>query len=120
MSNLVHFPKRLPDKGRIFSGQNNKRSKQLFFTQEEFRSLLAEYSNHVATGEWKDYAIDCLADKACFSIYRHSHEAPIFQISKRKNGKHMEFSLITQHRTIKRSRDVSVIINLLKTPFKLI
>ncbi|MTI10018.1 DUF2794 domain-containing protein [Curvivirga aplysinae] len=120
MSNLIDLSKKFPETKRTFSGQSKRNPKQIFFTQEEFRKILATYSDHVAKGEWKDYAIDCNSDKACFSIFRHSYENPIFQISKRKNSKYWEYALNTQHRTIKRSRELSTILNLLKDPLKLV
>ena len=120
MSNLIHLPKKQSETPRSYSGQKKRSPKHIFFTQDEFRNILAIYSEQVAKGEWKDYAIDSNSEKACFSIYRHSYERPIFQISKRRNGKFWEFALNTQQRTIKRSRELSTILKLLKEPLKLI
>jgi hypothetical protein len=36
----------------------------------------------VAAGEWRDYAIDALSDRAVFSVYRRSSEAPLYRIEK--------------------------------------
>ena len=36
----------------------------------------------VADGEWRDYAIDFLKDRAVFSIFRRSSEVPIYRIEK--------------------------------------
>jgi hypothetical protein len=36
----------------------------------------------VATGEWRDYAIDFLKDRAVFSVFRRSSEVPIYRIEK--------------------------------------
>jgi hypothetical protein len=44
--------------------------------------ILNVYGRRVAAGEWRDYAIDALADRAVFSIYRHASEAPIYRIEK--------------------------------------
>jgi hypothetical protein len=36
----------------------------------------------VASGEWRDYAIDFLDDRAVFSIFRHTGEVPLYQVEK--------------------------------------
>jgi len=36
----------------------------------------------VARGEWRDYALDLMRDKAVFSIFRRACEAPIYRIEK--------------------------------------
>ena len=36
----------------------------------------------VAANEWRDYAIDHLADRAVFSVFRRTSETPLFQIVK--------------------------------------
>lgn len=36
----------------------------------------------VATGEWRDYAIDFRPGMAIFSIFRHTAEQPLFAIAK--------------------------------------
>jgi len=36
----------------------------------------------VAAGEWRDYAIDFLKDRAVFSIFRHASQVPIYRVEK--------------------------------------
>ena len=36
----------------------------------------------VAIGEWRDYAIDFMKDRAVFSIFRRTSEVPIYRIEK--------------------------------------
>ena len=36
----------------------------------------------MAAGEWRDYAIDFLKDRAVFSVFRRSSEMPIYRIEK--------------------------------------
>src|SRR5215470_1738955 len=40
------------------------------------------YGRKVAAGEWRDYAIDFLKDRAVFSVFRRSSEVPIYRIEK--------------------------------------
>src|SRR6266702_3594943 len=41
-----------------------------------------EHRMHVAAGEWRDYAIDFLKDRAVFSVFRRASEVPIYRIEK--------------------------------------
>jgi hypothetical protein len=36
----------------------------------------------VADGEWRDYSIDFLRDRAVFSVFRRASEVPIYRIEK--------------------------------------
>ncbi len=54
-----------------------------FFSRTELNLLLSLYSRRVMSGEWRDYAIDQRAGMAVFSVYRHSHDQPLFTIAKR-------------------------------------
>lgn len=40
----------------------------------------------VASGEWRDYAIDFRPGMAIFSIFRHTAEQPLFSIAKVPGG----------------------------------
>ena len=61
-----------------------KLRRQLYFSRPELSQILAAYSARVAAGEWRDYAIDHLAGSATFSIFRHTHENPLFVIEKKQ------------------------------------
>ena len=55
---------------------------QVTFDRRELSELLNLYGRMVAAGEWRDYAIDFLKDKAQFSVYRRSSEVPLYRIVK--------------------------------------
>lgn len=52
------------------------------FHRRELDQILRVYGHRVAAGEWRDYAIDHLKDRAVFSIFRRSSEMPLFRIEK--------------------------------------
>ena len=52
------------------------------FDQRELSRLLNLDSLRVASGEWRDYAIDFRPGMAVFSIFRHTAEQPLFAIAK--------------------------------------
>lgn len=68
------------------------------FDRHELSEILKVYGRMVAAGEWRDYAIDHLADRAVFSIFRRSSEIPLYRVEKnpklaRKQG---AYSVIAQ------------------------
>lgn len=52
------------------------------FERRELDQILRLYGRMVAAGEWRDYAIDHLRDRAVFSVFRRTSETPLFQIAK--------------------------------------
>jgi hypothetical protein len=70
---------------------------QVTFTRRELNSILDLYGRKVAAGEWRDYAIEFLKDRAVFSVFRRTSETPLYRIEKdpklaRKQG---AFSVIS-------------------------
>ena len=60
------------------------------FERLELSRILAVYGRMVAAGEWRDYALDFLADTAVFSIFRHSSEMALYRIEKRPRARHRQ------------------------------
>lgn len=56
------------------------------FDRKELSRLLNLYSMRVASGEWRDYAIDFRPGMAVFSIFRHTAEQPLYAIAKVPGG----------------------------------
>jgi hypothetical protein len=52
------------------------------FSRQELTQILNVYGRKVASGEWRDYAIDSLKEKAVFSVFRRSTECPLYRIEK--------------------------------------
>jgi hypothetical protein len=52
------------------------------FDRRELNRILVLYGRMVAAGEWRDYAIDFLKDRAVFSVFRRASEVPIYRIEK--------------------------------------
>jgi hypothetical protein len=55
---------------------------QVTFSRRELDRILRLYGRKVAAGEWRDYAVDFLKDRAVFSVFRRSAEVPIYRIEK--------------------------------------
>ncbi len=52
------------------------------FSRSELTQILNVYGRKVASGEWRDYAIDMLKEKAVFSVFRRASETPLYRIEK--------------------------------------
>ena len=52
------------------------------FNRSELTQILNVYGRKVASGEWRDYAIDMLKEKAVFSVFRRASETPLYRIEK--------------------------------------
>ena len=90
-----------------------KLRKLLFFNRTELGQILATYSSRVACGEWRDYAIDHLPGAAAFSIFRHTHETPLYVIEKQQRHpkESARFILRDRQKTLMKASSISDIIS---------
>lgn len=63
-------------------GASHGSAQSVTFNRLELNRILNLYGRMVADGEWRDYAIDFLKDRAVFSIFRRASETPIYRIEK--------------------------------------
>ncbi|HEY6257767.1 MAG TPA: DUF2794 domain-containing protein [Xanthobacteraceae bacterium] len=61
---------------------NQASANQVTFSRAELSRLFGLYGRKVAAGEWRDYAIDFLKDRAVFSVFRRACEVPLYRIEK--------------------------------------
>ena len=61
---------------------SDRRGEQIAFDRKELNIILGIYGRQVASGEWRDYALDFGRDKAVFSIFRRASEVPLYRIVK--------------------------------------
>jgi hypothetical protein len=60
----------------------NQLPSRVTFNRLELNRILNLYGRMVAAGEWRDYAIDFLRERAVFSVFRRASEVPIYRIEK--------------------------------------
>ena len=87
------------------------------FNRKELFQILNVYGRFVASGEWRDYAIDQLSDRAEFSIYRRTNELALYRIIKNPKlaCKQGAFSIVTQTGLIlKRGRELAQVLRILE------
>lgn len=93
------------------------------FHRLELDMILRLYGRMVAAGEWRDYAIDHLKDRALFSVFRRTSETPLFQIIKtpalaRKQG---AFSVVGANGVIlKRGHELQRVLAVFNSKLKLV
>jgi Protein of unknown function (DUF2794) len=68
--------------GEVQSGPTLAPAGRVTFNRRELDRIFDLYGRKVAAGEWRDYAIDFLKDRAVFSVFRRSSEVPIYRIEK--------------------------------------
>ena len=96
--------------------------KEIRFDRAELSMILGLYGRHVASGEWRDYALDFGRETASFSVFRRSSEQPLYRIVKnplltRKNGL---YSVVAQGGLImKRGNDLMLVLRVLEKRPKL-
>lgn len=91
--------------------------KRVFFARPELDHILSIYGRMVAAGEWRDYAMDALPDRAVFSVYRRASEAPLYQIEKcpelaRRQGAFCVRA--ADGRLLKRGHDLEAVLRILE------
>lgn len=93
------------------------------FHRKELDQILRLYGHMVAAGEWRDYAIDHLKDRAVFSVFRRTSEVPLFQIVKspalaRRQG---AFSVVAASgRILKRGHELARVLTVFEPALKVV
>ena len=93
------------------------------FDRHELNQILRVYGRKVAEGEWRDYAIDHLREKAIFSIFRRTSEVPVYQVVKqpklaRRQGAYAIIAATGQ--ILKRGHDLGNVLRFIDRPLKLV
>lgn len=105
------------------SRQTQAIPEEVRFDRRELDQILRVYSMMVGAGEWRDYALDHLKDKAVFSVFRRSSEMPLYRIEKnpklaRRQG---AFSVVNASGMIlKRGHDLAQVLRVFDKPLKVV
>ncbi|XUY26640.1 DUF2794 domain-containing protein [Agrobacterium sp. rho-8.1] len=93
------------------------------FHRRELDAILRVYGQMVGEGEWRDYAIDHLKEKAVFSVFKRSGEMPLFRIEKNPKlaAKQGAYSVINvDGRILKRGHELAQVLKVFEKVVKLI
>jgi hypothetical protein len=86
------------------------------FDRRELMQILSVYGRKVGAGEWRDYAMDFLKDRALFSIYARVSERPLFVVEKnpKLRNRQGQFTVTNQQgRILKRGHDLAQVLRVL-------
>ncbi len=86
------------------------------FDRRELATILNVYGRKVGQGEWRDYAMDFLRDRAVFSIYARVSERPLFIVEKtpRMRNKQGQYTVTNQQgRILKRGHELTLVLRVL-------
>jgi len=87
------------------------------FDRHELNAILNLYGRKVADGEWRDYAMDFLRDRAMFSIYKRASERPLYVVEKqpRLRNKQGQYMVLSQEgRVLKRGHELTNVLRVLE------
>ena len=92
-------------------------AEQVSFDRRELGVILSLYGRMVAAGEWRDYGISCLKDRAVFSVFRRTAETPLYRIEKSPRLRHRQgqYSVIAMEgQILKRGHDLPSVLRVLE------
>lgn len=93
------------------------------FNRMELQVILSLYGRMVAQGEWRDYAIDHLRERAVFSVFRRTSENPLYRIEKQPKlaARQGQYAIVAQGGLIlKRGNDLARVIAVVEKRPKLV
>ena len=86
------------------------------FDRKELALILNVYGRKVGQGEWRDYAMDFLRERAVFSIYARVSERPLFIVEKtpKLRNRQGQYAVTNQQgRILKRGHDLALVLRVL-------
>lgn len=92
----------------------------VYFDRGELAQLLGLYFDRVASGEWRDYAIDHGVGIAMFSVFRHSQDGPLYGIAKVMGMQEPEYCVYEGRHRVRRGRTLSEVLDLFERRLKLV
>jgi Protein of unknown function (DUF2794) len=111
-----------PTADRLFRLADYQTKRKIaYFNRPELDKLLQLYSRHVARGEWRDYAIDHVAGRAMFSVFRHTHETPLYAIVKYAGGQRpAEYVVLSGRERLAAGRNLDDVLSLFQKRLTLV
>ena len=98
------------------SAQPSKVPAIVAFDRRELALILSVYGRKVSSGDWRDYAMDFLRDRAVFSVYARVSERPLYLIEKtpRLRNRQGQYAVTNQQgRILKRGHELSQVLRVL-------
>ena len=110
-------PLSLVHAGEPVANSSSKIPAIVAFDRKELALILTVYGRKVGQGEWRDYAMDFLKDRALFSIYKRASERPLYVIEKNpklRNRQGQYMVTIEDGRVLKRGHELDNVLRVLE------
>lgn len=117
---LIDFP---PSSGNSRTVPSQRTHPAVSFDRRELSAILNLYGRKVASGEWRDYAMDFLRERALFSIYKRASERPLYIIEKNPRLRHRQGQYVVMSqdgRVLRRGHDLSAVLRVLEPKLALV
>lgn len=109
--------RRVTDTIPILLARVQRAPQRVFFDRQELFVILHVYGRMVQAGEWRDYAIDGLKDRAIFSAFRRASEMPAYSIMKQPGlaGRQGQYAVTgSGGQILKRGRELPQVLRVLE------
>jgi hypothetical protein len=96
---------------------------RISFDRRELREIFNLYGRKVVGGEWRDYAIDFLKDRAVFSVFRRACEMPLYRIVKDPGLARLQGAyavVAASGLVLKRGHELRNVLRILDKPLRLV
>ncbi|MFX3680860.1 DUF2794 domain-containing protein [Oceaniradius stylonematis] len=103
--------------------RRQRQQDEVRFERRELDQILRVYSFMVAGGEWRDYGISHLKDRAVFAVFRRTSEMPLYRIEKnprlaRRQGAYAVIN--ASGMVLKRGHDLAQVLRLFDKQIRLV
>lgn len=91
------------------------------FDRKELSTILSLYGRMVASGDWRDYAMDFQPEAAVFSVFRRAAEVPLYRIEKRpalRSRQGMYAVRAGEGQVLRRGHDLAAALRVLEKPLR--
>ena len=118
------LPLIFPPAGAVTGGPHGtKPAPVTSFDRKELNTILNLYGRKVAAGEWRDYALDFLRERAVFSVFARASERPLYMIEKTpklrmKQGQYMVSG--QDGRILRRGHELTTVLRVLEPKLALV
>ncbi len=96
--------------------------RSVFFDRSDLNRLLSLYSQYVAKGIWKDYAMSASEGMATFSVFRRASDGPVYTVIKYAAGDEgqSEYVVCRGGRRLRRGATLGSILEMFEPKLKLV
>ncbi|RKF07430.1 DUF2794 domain-containing protein [Oceaniradius stylonematis] len=107
----------------LSQARRQRQQDEVRFERRELDQILRVYSFMVAGGEWRDYGISHLKDRAVFAVFRRTSEMPLYRIEKnprlaRRQGAYAVIN--ASGMVLKRGHDLAQVLRLFDKQIRLV